>query len=61
MENLHLAPDDADENDDLYSGYDYQSIANVRECVLVSWVKEVKPKVLHIEIGQPVFTVCVCT
>ena len=30
MENLHLAPDDADENDDLYSGYDYNSIANVR-------------------------------
>ena len=29
MENLHLAPDD--DNDDIYSGYDYQSIANVRE------------------------------
>ena len=28
MENIHLTPDDA-ENDDLYSGYDYRSIANV--------------------------------
>lgn len=28
MENIHLAPDDTD-TDDLYSGYDYRSIANV--------------------------------
>lgn len=30
MENIHLTPDDA-ENDDLYSGYDYRSIANELE------------------------------
>lgn len=31
MENLHLTPDDGE--DDLYSGYDYRSIANVRTCL----------------------------
>lgn len=29
MQNIHLTPEDGD--DDLYSGYDYRSIANVRK------------------------------
>ena len=30
MDTLHLVPDQEDENDDLYSGYEFNTISNVR-------------------------------
>lgn len=37
MENLHLAPDDPMDEDDLYSGYDYNSIANVSKWFIIRY------------------------